>query len=297
MKPSLVIYLLKSSDETNSKDKYVEYIENVKSSNFIINQIKLINLLEFKFINLTKFEEKLNEFFNQKITKYSCLIISSRQIIEAMKLVKLNIELDPNFIRRYCIYCVGEQTSAQLKSFLFTKYSILSNLVDIKIPSTKQNANELANLIVNENKLNFNAFFPCSSIRKDDLIIKLKEADLNIDELLVYETVTSENGINTLITILKENNKVQSTITNCFVLFSPSCVQSIFEKSKELKENLYKMNPHFNWFISIGPSTSSKLSDCLNDFNQVFNHIEMSEPSPRGVVEALDTISLSCLKA
>jgi uroporphyrinogen-III synthase len=281
----LQLYLLKSTDETSNKDKYIDYIEH--NTILPINEIKIINLLDFKFINLIDFEQKINDFFNPKSTKYSCLIITSRQIVEAMKLIDFKFFIESNS-KKYKIYCVGEQTSKQLKMFLNEKSCILESLVDIKIPVVKQNASELANLIINENISGFNALFPCSAIRKDDLILKLNEAKMSVDEITLYETITSENGIKELI---KECLRIEDSETvNCFVLFSPSCVQSIFDKSVEIKDILFNKKFDFNYFITIGPSTSAKLINYLNDFNQIFNYIEMSEPSPKGLVEAIEII-------
>ena len=60
------VYLLKSADET-AKDKYVEYLSSSSNKSHMINEIKLVNLLEFKFVNLKLFEKKLNDFFNKRV--------------------------------------------------------------------------------------------------------------------------------------------------------------------------------------------------------------------------------------
>jgi uroporphyrinogen-III synthase len=256
----LNVFLLKSIDEN---DKYIDYLSSSRS----INEIKVINLLEFKFINLKLFEKKLNDFLNKRL--YSCLILTSRQIVEAMKLIELKIESKED---KFIIYCVGEQTAQTFRNYLLDKHQ--SQYFDIRIPLVKQNANELANLIINENEGPFNALYPCSSIRKDDLIVKLTDANLSIDELKVYETIASENGIKSLFLI-------DYTIKqNCFVFFSPSCVQSVLE-NEQLREKFSN-----NIIISIGPSTSHKLKSFLKNIN----FIEMTEPSPKGLADSLDEI-------
>ena len=282
--PKLDIYLLKSIDETaNSEDKYVDYL--LESKLMMINETKLVNVLEFKFINLADFQKNLNRFFNNKNNEeisYSCLIVTSRQVVEAMKLIDLKIEIDETMGKmEFLIYCVGEQTRIQLKSFLLSKFPMFEKYFDIRIPSVRQNANELANLIVMENRGPCRAFYPCSSIRKDDLIMKLKEARLEVDELKLYETIASKTATNYLLKCLNEKNRFFTfPLINCFVLFSPSCVQSAFE-CDELRE---KLTNDSNYFITIGPSTSSKLKAFHHNF------VEMNEPSPKCLVDTLGIV-------
>ena len=269
------VYLLKSADET-AKDKYVEYLSSSSNKSHMINEIKLVNLLEFKFVNLKLFEKKLNDFFNKRV--YSCLIITSRQIVEAMRLVDL--KADKGDEEKFLVYCVGEQTAFNFRDFLLNKHPLLVNSVDIRIPIVKQSANELANLILKENSDSgsFYALYPCSSIRKEDLIVKLTESKLKIDELTLYETTTSENGIKSLLLIDFSNKQ------NCFVFFSPSCVQSVFE-NEHLKEKLLETTSYY-FIVSIGPSTSLKIKSILHNEN----FIEMNEPSPKGLVDSLQII-------
>lgn len=343
MKSKLEVVLLKSVDESTSsssscKDKYADYIEtNSKISTISVNSVQLVNILEFNFINLEQFKYKLIDFFNHR--KYTCLVITSRQVIEAIKKIDLNIDFKNNNNKygKLVVYCVGQQTSNSLKAYFLSKLNnnedndcnketLLNEFIDIRVPleSTKQNATELANLIVNNHQVSdgdggdnaFNALFPCSTIRKDDLIVKLKSFNLNLDELHVYETITSSNGLSQLNDYLSQTQK--NLFINCWVFFSPSCVKSLFMQSiadnnhsqlpihysgndngfynQSLNELLIKFfeksNSKFNYFISFGPSTNVTLNEYLNKFqlNNQINVLQMSEPSPKSLLETLEFI-------
>jgi uroporphyrinogen-III synthase len=165
---------------------------------------------------------------------------------------------------------------------------------------SKQNALELSRLIVQDTGSLFKnevaapaeigfkfAFYPCSSIRKDDLGIELTKHNLSFEEVTAYRTTHSEVGLQELRETLNEcliNNS--ASVLNFLVFFSPSACEAVFEDaslSELVRANLTKVN-----FLSIGPSTSAKLNIYLPGlFNK--SVFEIDEPSPQALLAKLNS--------
>lgn len=121
------------------------------------------------------------------------------------------------------------------------------------------------------------AFYPCSSIRRDDLSNMLTKEGVSFDELHVYQTTHSEAGLSNLKNLLESAIETDHG-TICLVVFSPSCANAIFATS-ELASLISSSLIRFK-FVSVGPSTSSELRKHVSD---VF---ELKEPSPEALKEA-----------
>jgi uroporphyrinogen-III synthase len=144
------------------------------------------------------------------------------------------------------------------------------------------------------------AFYPCSSIRKDDLSNELKKANIPFEELNVYKTTVADSNLGLLKNFIDEflvtaksscDNSKQRII--CLVFFSPSGVEAVF-KNKENDEILSKYadlpkciyeNISFFRIFSIGPSTTQRLKQILNNTDIFVD--ELSEPSPQALLESL----------
>ncbi len=275
----LNLILLKSSAD-EARDKYIDYIQRNNAILKIFSQIKLINCLQFEFINNDVLKTRLDTMFTTDA--YTTLVLTSSQAIEAIRaLEEISYMASDSLID---VYCVGEETKAAFQALIESKLTYLKPRIgQIITPSQfnrRQNSLELANLILNHYKnTRFCAFFPCSSIRKPDLVDALQDAGLKVDELFVYNTCKSAEGLVELKTFLFDLNTVSSPCLNLIALFSPSCVDAFFYLYSNDQHAIARLSL---CFISIGPSTARRFADCCqsNDNFQNFQNIELDEPSP-----------------
>lgn len=100
----------------------------------------------------------------------------------------------------------------------------------------------------------------------------------------MYKTTHCQAGLQRLENILnKEINEENRSV--CLVFFSPSCVDGIFKlnsltQMSSLGQTILKNVNGFR-FVSIGPSTSSKLKQYVDGV------YELSEPSPKALEKVL----------
>ena len=262
--------------------------------------------------------ESIQMAFNDRILNK----LNNKEIEESDFIFKERIdEYDMDKIR-LVVYCVGEVTKTRFKQFVrdtLFKYedsNILEHVM-IRTPSSstsgghKQNAKSLANLIVDDYnflKLKYSnnslftstgnkyALYPCSSIRKDDLSNELRKNLISLEEIVAYETVADDLAVmrlnshldSYLATCNNNDNEDESGNSRvcCLVFFSPSGCDAVFNKNNSEKI-LGNMSGNF-LFISIGPSTSVKLKEFVNES---LVH-ELSEPSPDALVEKLKALFL-----
>lgn len=306
MNKSLNVILLKTNDNQSvstpetgiSGDRYVDYLKNVANESCSIESVVQINLLSFKFINELELSEKLKTIFysqDQRLN-YTGLIITSKQTVEAIDNV-LN-KIDPNLLLdasnkriRTIVYCIGESTANKFRSMILKKnYGLSTNLIDIKLVDKSnfknenvhiQNSKQLSNLVIADSDHNSFFFYPCSSIRKDDLTQELTSANIRFDELKVYETSPLIDMLNYIRTVIESySHNKQAT---CLVFFSPSGADSIFNIDKNLANFILEQNI---FFISIGPSTSKRLKELI-PYLRVH---ELSSPSPESLVQKLNNL-------
>lgn len=312
------LLLLKTSDstQTNVNDRYIDFIQSKKCPS--INRIDQINLLRFEFINSDILNSKLTDpLLSNNFNSFKSLILTSRQTVESIekalephfKEVNSNqteiIEFEENIENhkdKLIVYCVGDATVNRFKN-LVKNLKILNKYLDKHLiirtcsqdKSTdsnkhKQNAKELAKLIINDfNSIKLEnsnshkfvySFYPCSSIRKDDLSNELNKANVSFEELHAYRTTHSPEGLNEL-KLKLESNLSNREEDNLLVFFSPSGCEAVFGEqniSSLIRENSARFK-----FISIGPSTSSK----LKEFVAIDFIIELAEPSPQALFEKI----------
>ncbi|CAF0726509.1 unnamed protein product [Brachionus calyciflorus] len=318
------VFLLKTND-SGQQDRYVEYILDRKTHEHkAITHVEQINLLKFNFKNLDLIKSKLFMFFVEKnyehyLNDYSkCLILTSRQTIEsiqeALSEVFINLEKDDsdseqstlyletsleNHQNKLIVYCVGESTASRFKLFIknlkqinpdLDRHLIIRLVSEPKKSEYKQNACELSKLIAQDyesikSSLSFTdsfkyALYPCSSIRRDDLSKNLTQSGISYDEINTYDTGPCQKGL----------DKLFKTISLCqneasfLVFFSPSGCDAVFLDPK--MKTLIQNEPLKFKFVSIGPSTSSKLK-CYVDNSLIY---ELKEPSPQALWDKLKSI-------
>jgi uroporphyrinogen-III synthase len=279
------LVLLKSSSD-EAKDKYIDYIQANNNNCKILDTIKLINFLDFEFINIDRLKVKIEMMF--RAHAYTALILTSKQAIEALKILD-NIDFDESSTSSIDVYCVGDETKASFLSLIDTRFPYLRSLIgQVITPSQfnrKQNSLELAKIIVENHKQNtrFRAFTPCSSIRKPDLNEFLCNAHFETDELFVYKTRASKKGLVELKNFILHVCDVDDRLVNLLVaLFSPSCVDAYFDLCSTDNQVLLAVVRLKLCFVTIGPSTTRRFVE-LSQTNENFKHfkyIELDEPTP-----------------
>lgn len=301
------------SQRIQQPDRYLDYISGQKTS-LVLNKV---NLLEFEFINSKQLYDKIFKiFFLRNEANY--LILTSRQTIEAIEVVLKEIaesgeelikNLSSSFHDKLQVYCVGDSTATRFKNLIskFSEGPLMKRFFEkdnFEIRQTdanktnlndsaehKQNGLELSKLIIQDYQElstdknstdQYRLFYPCSSIRKDDLSNELKGAHVPFDELHVYKTTHSPAGLENLKNLINSDLKNFHERFFCIVYFSPSCVDAVFtnhELSRIIAENVNKI-----YNISIGPSTSAMLRKYVGPVR------ELAEPSPKSLYEKIREI-------
>ncbi|RZJ72029.1 uroporphyrinogen-III synthase [Flavobacterium sp.] len=149
------------------------------------------SLVEADFIRVTELPFRLTEI-NQN------LIVTSQNSAKA-----LAAHPEIQDIRRNPVFCVGSKTADLLDELGFT------------VQESADNAQELANLIVKEYPTESFTFFS-GNIRRNELPMALMEADVEMNEIEVYETELTPVEIKSEI--------------NGILFFSPSAVKSFVSK-------------------------------------------------------------------
>lgn len=206
--------ILKSRDSPDSdsvKDRYVEYLEEQQNGKVSINKLVHINPIRFEHVNFEQVRAALGRFLLESDyleMKFKSLILTSRQTVECLEEAlfegngaseelllnetvdcELMKSLDDDCRGRMIVYCVGDATLERfvklVKRIKRVNLNIGEKLI-VRVPSEKQNAQCLARLIEKDylwlsEKPDFRvftrkyAFYPCSSIRRDEMARHLSD--------------------------------------------------------------------------------------------------------------------------
>ncbi len=110
------------------------------------------------------------------------------------------------FIPTWRIYCIGFKTKELITNYFGAD----------AIAGTADNASELADTIIEQEEYDEIIFF-CGNQRRDALPRKLRKLDIDVNEIVVYETITVHH------TVDKKYDGI--------LFFSPSAVESFFKKN------------------------------------------------------------------
>ena len=157
----------------------------------------------------------LRGFLQQNITA----VFTSKNAVLAFEQI-VNAEVPWN------IFCIGQST----------KISVAKLFGEEKISGTADTASDLADIILKDEEIKKVIFF-CGKQRREDLPQKLKDAGLELEEIVVYETFESPQ-------------KISRKHYDGILFFSPSAVKSFF--------SLNKLNDEIQVF-AIGKTTADAI--------------------------------------
>jgi uroporphyrinogen-III synthase len=170
-----------------------ELIRDAETKNVSIDVIPFIKI---GFIS----SEDIKHTIEKTLTIGAAIVFTSVNAVEAVA-QKINEQK-----QNWKIFCIGHATKGSVEKHFGKK----------AIAGIADNAKELAKEIINE-EISEVVFF-CSDQRRDELPDLLKKNGVEIKEIVVYETVLTPKKI--------EKNYVG------ILFFSPSAVQSFFQKNK-----------------------------------------------------------------
>lgn len=133
--------------------------------------------------------------------QYATVVFTSMNAVESV------ITMLDEQVPEWNIYCMGNTTAELIKNY-FGEQSITG---------TGNNAEELAEEIIEAGETDEVVFF-CGDQRRDELPRKLNEADISVNEVVVYRTIPLHKKI--------EKNY------HAILFFSPSAVDSYFKLNK-----------------------------------------------------------------
>jgi len=178
-------------------------------------EIEILSFIE----TIPNQSEEINQKIQTTLSQQSAVVFTSKNAVEIIA-EKLNHPL-PN----WNIYCINSNTQQIVKK----------HFGDDSVVGVAPDAASLAKLIVKENKYNSVIFF-CGNKRRDELPSILKENNIAVEEIAVYETNLLEHEV---------TKKYEGIL-----FFSPSAVNSFFNHNKPDATTV---------LFSIGNTTSNEI--------------------------------------
>jgi uroporphyrinogen-III synthase len=208
--------------------------------------IDVISFIETVPIQSVEVQQEIENAYMQSAT----VVFTSMNAVEAVAAGQEGQQPD------WKIYCIGHATKQLVKKYFGEE----------SIAGTADNAAELAELIAEENESEEIIFF-CGDRRRDELPGILRNHDIEVNEIVVYETIGVPHKIK------KEYYGI--------LFFSPSAVESFFKHNKVNKRTI---------LFAIGNSTANEIkkysnnkiiiSDAPGKESLVRKMIEIVTPSP-----------------
>ncbi|XP_071090624.1 uroporphyrinogen-III synthase-like [Haliotis cracherodii] len=249
VKPKLVM-LFKATKE-KEEDKFAKELKN--------NGYEAVSIpvLSFTFVNSDQLKTHL-----QNLSDFSAIILTSPRAVEAVvKASEAIADKGKKFSDMKC-YVVGKATGALAKKAGFTTTGEDSG-----------SATELAKVISAGPSQDGKPFlYPCSDIRRDVLVQHLKEKDLAVEEITVYETNPNDALESSVKGVLHNQG-----LPEFAVFFSPSGVQYTEPLVKKGLLPLDKIK-----VIALGPATKLEV-----EARGVTLHGVTAKPEPTSLVTLL----------
>jgi len=175
-----------------------ETIDKGSINDIEIDEVPFITTAQIKDDEL---KTRLRGFLQQNITA----VFTSKNAVAAFEQI-VNAELP------WKIFCIGQST----------KKVVAKLFGEEKISGTADNASALADVILQDPEIK-KVYFFCGKQRREELPQKLNTADIEVEEIIVYET-------------LETPQKISRKNYDGVLFFSPSAVKSFFSLNK-INEN------------------------------------------------------------
>jgi uroporphyrinogen-III synthase len=267
----------------NSNDSNDDYLEEINSKNIENLNVMQLSPIEFNLINTKQlFEALINVDF------WSALCITSKRCIDAIEYTintmtdnTINNIIDLWKNKNKTIFVVGDKS----KDYLLKRLNWES------IGSHCGSAQMLAQFIVDNYKhqfLNKHILFPCSSLRNDSLPLILRKASINVNEIIVYETIPNRNLDSN---IVKLNSHITDSLEKSvlkflklyLVFFSPSGLNSVYPLLlKHILSNDQIRDKLELKYIAFGATTASALQQ-----TGLSVWFTSPKPNPKSLAQAL----------
>ena len=207
-------------------------INESKHQNIEIDILSFIETVPIRSI-------EVQQEIENALLKSSAVVFTSMNAVEAVA-----NELDGHQ-PDWRIYSIGNTTRQLVKKYFGEK----------AIAGTAESAAELAELIVEEDNSD-DIFFFCGEQRRDELPDILRSNDIDVNEIVVYQTI-------------QVKHKIEKTYHG-ILFFSPSAVQSFFSNNKISDKTI---------LFAIGNTTATEIKKYAN--NKI---ITGDEPSKENLV-------------
>lgn len=194
-----------------------ELVQQANAKGIVLDTI---NFIETRGVENIAVKEKIKQYADKKIAA----IFTSSNAVEAV-LSAINTVPD------WTIFCTSGAT----------KEALLEYITQNAIVDTAHNASALADKFLAHKELNSCVFF-CGSQRLNTLPDKLLNQGINLDEVIVYETIAFAKKIN--------------EIYDGVLFFSPSAVESFFSLNKIAGKTV---------LFSIGKTTTKAIRNYTNN--------------------------------
>jgi Uroporphyrinogen-III synthase len=201
----------------STKSLRQETIDKASLNDIEIDEVPFITTEPIKDDEL---KNKLRGFLQQNITA----VFTSKNAVPPFEQI-VNAEVP------WKIFCIGQAT----------KKSVTKLFGEEKIAGTADNASALADIILQDAEIKKVIFF-CGKQRREELPQKLKSAEIEIEEVVVYETFETPQ-------------KISRKHYDGILFFSPSAVKSFF--------SLNKLNGEIQVF-AIGKTTADSIQKNIN---------------------------------
>jgi len=193
-------------------------INESKHQNIEIDILRFIETVPIRSI-------EVQQEIENALLKSSAVVFTSMNAVEAVA-----NELDGHQ-PDWRIYSIGNTTRQLVKKYFGEK----------AIAGTAESAAELAELIVEEDNSD-DIFFFCGEQRRDELPDILRSNDIDVNEIVVYQTI-------------QVKHKIEKTYHG-ILFFSPSAVQSFFSNNKISDQTI---------LFAIGNTTATEIKKYTNN--------------------------------
>lgn len=193
-------------------------VQEAESAGILIDTISFI---ETETIQTIEVQQEIEQALLQSAT----VVFTSMNAVEAVAVEQNDHQPD------WTIYCIGNTTKQLVKKYFGEE----------SIAGIANSAAELAKLIGETTETNEIIFF-CGDQRREELPAILKKNDVTVNEIVVYQTIAIPHKI--------------EKIYNGILFFSPSAVESFFNKNKISNQTI---------LFAIGNTTANEIAKYTNN--------------------------------